>query len=114
VLFFAAQIGSGTLAQSITPPGSPRATLHAAMVLCVGAKHSAPDGPAPVHHHMSDAALVAFGSDALQPAALLHSDAAIPPSSHRLIRWTVLPPACGPPASFAGIAYPTGPPDRLI
>ncbi len=114
VLFFAAQISSGTIARTITPTGSPLAALQAAMVLCVGAKHSAPDRPAPVHHHVSDTALAAHSSDAFQPAALLQSDGAVPPASHGLSAWTVLPPACGPPARFAGIAYPTGPPDRLI
>jgi hypothetical protein len=114
VLFFAAQISSSTIARTISPPGSPLAALQAAMVLCVGANHSAPDHPAPVHHHVPDTALAAYNSIAFQPAALLHSDGTVLPASRGLSAWTILPPACRPPARFAGIAYPTGPPDRLI
>jgi len=114
VLFLAAQIGSGTIAQTVSRADSPSARLHAAMVLCVGAKHAAPDSPAPVRHHMSDPALAALSGDILQPVALLQEEWTVPPTSHGLIRWIVLPPACGPPARFAGFAYPTGPPYRLI
>jgi len=110
VLFLAAQLGSGTIARTIGPADA----LHAAMVLCVGAKHSTPDAPAPGHHHLSDPALAAQNSDAVQPAALLQAYGTLPLPSHSLIRWAVLPPACGPPARFTSFAYPTGPPDHLI
>jgi hypothetical protein len=113
VLFMAAQISAGTVARTVSPADYPAAMLHAAMVLCVGAKHSPPDGPAPLHHHVPDPALAAASFGAAQPAALPQSGGTIPPFSQCLICWVVVPPACGPPARFAGHACPTGPPDRL-
>jgi hypothetical protein len=110
VLFLAAHISAATLARTATAADTPLAALHAAMVLCVGEKHSAPDRPAPVHHHIADPALAAQCSDAMQPAALLQSDGTLLAPSHRPIRWAVLPPACAPPVRFTGFATPTGPP----
>jgi hypothetical protein len=114
VLFLAAQIASGSIAQAAGPADSALAKLHAAMVLCIGAKHSLPDAPAPPHHHLTDPSLAAHSSDGLQPAALLQSEGILPPPSCGLVSWRVLPPACGPPARYTGFADPTGPPDRLI
>ena len=114
VLFLAAQIASGTTAQASGPADSPLARLHAAMVLCIGAKHSTPDAPAPLHHHLSDTALAAHSTNAAQPAALLQSEGILPPPSCGVVCARVVPTACGPPARFTGFAYPTGPPDRLI
>jgi hypothetical protein len=114
VVALVGQVSSGALAQATQASEGPRATLEAAMVLCLGSNHPGKDGAPPIHHHLPGPALASAGHHLVQPAAILDGIGGLPAPPLHLAVWTGLPETRGPPARDSAAFYPTGPPHHLI
>ena len=107
-LFFALLAIVAQLALATAVPASP-VSLTDVMVLC---QHDGSAGSPPAPSHQSPDCLVCFFCHNVEvPAGIAASPPLLPaPSTVRIARAAVLPPATAPPLRFVLAAHPRGPP----